>query len=174
MSAPPRDRDAYARFTEYRTRWLDNDQFGHLNNVHHYSFFDSAINATLIGEFGFDPGEDPTVFYVAQTGCTFHAGLSYPAIVEIGVRLARLGRSSVTYEVGVFEQGAPLAAATGHFVHVQVDRASERPVPLDAARRAQFARVYGRTDEPGGSGESSVPNGPSAAAPDGPPPAPPA
>lgn len=146
MSAPvtaPRERSAYARFTDYRTRWMDNDQFGHLNNVLYYSFFDSAVNATLIDEFGFDPVADPTIFYVVQTGCSFHAGLSYPATVEVGVRVARLGSSSVTYELGVFEQGADLAAATGHFVHVLVDRQTERPVPIDDARRAHFARVYG-------------------------------
>ncbi len=142
-AAPPRERAAYARFTDYRTRWMDNDQFGHLNNVLYYSFFDSAVNATLIGEFGFDPAADPTVFYVVQTGCTFHAGVSYPATVEVGVRVARLGSSSVTYEIGVFEQGAELASATGHFVHVHVDRESERPVPLDDAKRAHFARIYG-------------------------------
>ncbi len=142
-SAPPRERAAYARFTDYRTRWMDNDQFGHLNNVLYYSFFDSAVNATLIEEFGFDPATDPAVFYVVQTGCTFHAGLSYPAMLEVGVRVARLGSSSVTYEIGVFEQGAALAGATGHFVHVHVDRATERPVPIDEAKRAHFARVYG-------------------------------
>lgn len=139
----PRERSAYARFTDYRTRWMDNDQFGHLNNVLYYSFFDSAVNATLIEEFGFDPVTDPTIFYVVQTGCSFHAGLSYPATVEVGVRVARIGSSSVTYELGVFEQGAELAAATGQFVHVHVDRATERPVPLDDAKREHFARVYG-------------------------------
>jgi acyl-CoA thioester hydrolase len=122
---------------------MDNDQFGHLNNVLYYSFFDSAVNATLIDEFGFDPVADPTIFYVVQTGCSFHAGLSYPVTVEVGVRVARIGSSSVTYELGVFEQGAELAAATGHFVHVHVDRVTERPVALDEAKRAHFARVYG-------------------------------
>jgi acyl-CoA thioester hydrolase len=141
--APSRERAAYPRFTEYRTRWMDNDQFGHVNNALYYSFFDSAVNSTLIDEFGFDPNADPTVFYVVQTGCTFHAGAAYPSILEVGVRVARLGGSSVTYEIAVFEQGEPLAAATGHFVHVHVDRETERPVPIDDAKRANFARVYG-------------------------------
>lgn len=140
---PPRERAAYARFTDYRLRWMDNDQFGHVNNVLYYGFFDSAVNGVLIEEFGFDPSADPTVFYVVQTGCSFHAGVSYPAVVEVGVRVARLGSSSVTYELGVFAQGEPLAAATGHFVHVLVDRVTERPVPIDDAKRAHFARVYG-------------------------------
>ena len=140
---PSRDRAAYAVFTDYRTRWMDNDQFGHLNNVLYYSFFDSAINATLIDEFGFDPLADPTVFYVVETGCLFHAGVSYPAILDIGVRVARLGSSSVSYEIGVFAQGEAEAAATGRFVHVHVDRDTERPVKLSAEQRAHFARVYG-------------------------------
>jgi acyl-CoA thioester hydrolase len=122
---------------------MDNDQFGHLNNVLYYSFFDSAINAVLIDEFAFDPSHDPHVFYVVQTGCTFHAGISYPATVEVGLRVARLGSSSVTYDVGVFAQGEELAGATGHFVHVYVDRESERPRPIDDLKRAHFARVYG-------------------------------
>lgn len=142
-ASPPRDRTAYARFTDYRTRWLDNDQFGHLNNVLYYSFFDSAVNHVLIGEMGFDPATSPRVFYVVQTGCTFHAAVGYPQILDVGVRLARLGSSSARYEIGVFAQGDDLAAATGHFVHVQVDRETEQPVALDDEQRAAFARVYG-------------------------------
>lgn len=137
-----RERGHYQRFMEFRTRWMDNDQFGHINNALYYSFFDSIVNTTLVDEFGFDPIADPAVYYVVETGCKFHAGAKFPGILDVGVRLARLGSSSVTYEVGVFEQGAPLAAATGHFVHVQVDRERERPVPLTDAQRADFARVY--------------------------------
>lgn len=142
--APPsRARSAYAVFTDFRTRWMDNDQFGHLNNVLYYSFFDSAVNATLIDEFAFDPLADPTVFYVVETGCNFHAGVGFPGILDVGVRVARLGSSSVSYEIGVFAAGADEAAATGRFVHVHVDRETERPVPLTAEQRVGFARVYG-------------------------------
>lgn len=140
--APPRERSAYTVWTEYRTRWTDNDQFGHINNALYYGFFDSAINATLIEEFGFAPTTDAAVYFVAQTGCTFHAAIAYPSVLEVGVRVARLGSSSVTYEVGVFAAGAELAGATGHFVHVQVDRTTERPTPLTGEQRATFARVY--------------------------------
>ena len=140
---PPRERDAYVVFTDYRTRWMDNDQFGHVNNVVYYSFFDSAVNATLIEQFGFDANVDPHVYYVAETGCNFHAGVAYPAMLEVGVRVARLGSSSVSYELAVFAKGAALAAATGRFVHVCVERESERPAPIPAAHREHFARVYG-------------------------------
>lgn len=140
---PPRERGHYARFTEFRTRWMDNDQFGHLNNVLYYSFFDSAVNTTLIDEFGFDPLADRHVYYVAETGCSFHAGVAFPGIIEAGVRVARLGSSSVSYEIAIFEQGAELAAATGRFVHVCVERVSERPAPIPEPHREHFARVYG-------------------------------
>ncbi len=140
---PPREREHYARFVDFRTRWMDNDQFGHLNNVLYYSFFDSVVNTTLIEEFGFDPNADASVYYVVETGCNFHAGVSFPGILDVGVRVARLGGSSVSYEIGVFGQGAELAAATGRFVHVMVDRQTERPVPIPAEHRAHFERVYG-------------------------------
>lgn len=140
---PPRERSAYARFTSFRTRWMDNDQFGHLNNVLYYSFFDSAVNETLIGEFGFDPNADASVYYVVETGCSFHAGVAFPGMLDIGVRVAKLGSSSVAYEIGVFGEGEELAAATGRFVHVMVDRATERPVPIPADHREGYARIYG-------------------------------
>ncbi len=140
---PPRERSAYPRFTDFRTRWMDNDQFGHLNNVLYYSFFDSAVNATLIDEFGFDPNEDASVYYVVETGCSFHAGVAFPGVLDIGVRVARLGSSSVSYEIAVFGEGEELAAATGRFVHVMVDRETERPVPIPSSHREHFTRVYG-------------------------------
>lgn len=142
-AAPPRERDQYAVFTPLATRWMDNDQFGHLNNVVYYSYFDTAVNATLIAELGFDPADDPAIFYVVETGCTFYDGISWPTPVEVGARLARLGGSSVTYELAVFAQGAELAAATGRFVHVYVDRVTERPVAIGEALRAGLLRVYG-------------------------------
>jgi acyl-CoA thioester hydrolase len=139
----PRERDHYRVFTPQTTRWMDNDQFGHLNNVVHYSLFDTAVNATLIRELGFDPNADATVFFVVSTSATFHASLAWPASVEVGARLARLGSSSLTYELAVFAQGAPLAASTGQFVHVHVDRATQRPVPLRAPQRSALVRAYG-------------------------------
>ncbi len=139
----PRERTRYAVFTPLTTRWMDNDQFGHLNNVVHYSLFDTAVNGTLIRELGFDPNVDETVFFVVSTAATFHESLAWPTPVEVGARLARVGASSLTYELAVFAEGAPLAACTGRFVHVHVDRLTQRPVPLSAGQRAALARVYG-------------------------------
>lgn len=139
----PREREHYRVFTPQTTRWMDNDQFGHLNNVVHYSLFDTAVNATLIRELGFDPNADDTVFFVVSTAATFHTSLSWPTLVEVGARLARMGSTSLTYELGVFAEGAPLAASTGRFVHVHVDRVTQRPVPLRAEQRTALARAYG-------------------------------
>ncbi len=137
-----RERSAYPRFTAFRTRWADNDQFGHLNNALYYGFFDSAVNTTLIDELGFDPLGDPEVFYVVESGCRYHAALAYPGVVEVGVRIGRLGSSSVTYDVALFAEGDALAAATGRFVHVRVERAGERPVPIPENLREGLRRVY--------------------------------
>lgn len=138
-----RERSRYPVLTPMTTRWMDNDQFGHLNNVVHYSLFDSAVNATLVRELEFDPNADPTVFFVVSTAATFHASLGWPEPVEVGARLARLGSSSLTYELAVFGAGAELAAVTGRFVHVHVDRVTQRPTPLRADQRATLQRVYG-------------------------------
>lgn len=146
MSEPERrQREHYPVLVPLTTRWADNDQFGHLNNVVYYAYFDTAVNATLIDQTGFDPARDQTIFYVVETGCTFHAGVSWPTPVEVGVRIARLGSSSVTYEVAVFAAGEPLAAATGTFVHVRVDRETERPVPLSDRQRTDLSRIYALT-----------------------------
>ncbi|MBM6404888.1 acyl-CoA thioesterase [Phycicoccus sp. CSK15P-2] len=139
----PRERGSYVRFTDFRTRWADNDQFGHLNNALYYGLFDSAVNLALTEETGFDPLADPEVFYVVESGCRYHAALAYPGVVEVGVRVTRLGGSSVTYDVAVFGPDEQLAAATGRFVHVHVDRRTGRPAPLAGERRAALARAYG-------------------------------
>lgn len=136
-------RAEYPVLVPITTRWADNDQFGHLNNVVYYAYFDTAVNATLIEQLGFDPAGDATIFYVVETGCTFHAGVSWPTPIEVAIRIARLGSSSVTYELAVFAEGAEQPAATGRFVHVHVDRATERPVPLSDEQRTGLRRVYG-------------------------------
>lgn len=141
--AATQPRADYPVLVPITTRWADNDQFGHLNNVVYYSYFDTAVNATLIEQLGFDPARDGTIFYVVETSCTFHAGISWPTPIEVAIRIARLGSSSVTYELAVFAEGSEQAAATGRFVHVHVDRATERPAPLSAEQRAGLTRIYG-------------------------------
>ena len=123
-------RSAYKVFRSISTRWMDNDAYGHVNNVVYYSWFDTAVNAYLIEQGVLDIEHGQTIGLVIETQCNYFAPLAFPQTVEAGIRVARLGSSSVRYEVGLFAQGQPLTAAKGHFVHVYVDKKSRRPVPL--------------------------------------------
>lgn len=134
----PQPRQSYARFVPLTTRWSDNDAYGHLNNVVYYSLFDTAVNQLLIEGGALDVTGGAVIGLVVETHCNYFESLAYPQALEAGVRVAHLGRSSVRYEVGIFAAGAPLAAACGHFVHVYVDRASQRPV---AALPANYLNV---------------------------------
>lgn len=123
-------RSAYKVFRSISTRWMDNDVYGHVNNVVYYSWFDTAVNAYLIEQGALDIHQGETIGLVIETQCNYFAPLAFPQTVEAGIRVAKLGKSSVRYEVGLFAQGADLAAAQGHFIHVYVDRKNRRPVPL--------------------------------------------
>src|SRR5690606_19401379 len=126
----PDPRDSYRAFRTITTRWMDNDQYGHVNNVVYYSWFDTAVNAHLIEQGVLDTAAGATIGLVVETQCHYFAPLSFPQTIEAGIRVAHMGSSSVRYEVGLFAQRAPLTAARGHFVHVYVDRVTQRPVPL--------------------------------------------
>jgi acyl-CoA thioester hydrolase len=138
MSRPaPHHRNEYRHAREITTRWMDNDAYGHVNNVVYYSFFDTVVNAWLIehGALVVERGE--VVGFVVETGCHYFAPLAYPEIVTAALRVAHVGRSSVRYEVALFSKGSDIAAAQGHFIHVYVDRATQRPVKeLPVALRA--------------------------------------
>ena len=123
-------RSAYKVFRTISTRWIDNDVYGHVNNVVYYSWFDTAVNAYLIEQGVLDIQHGETIGLVIETQCNYFAPLAFPQTVQAGIRVARLGSSSVRYEVGLFAQDAPLTAAKGHFIHVYVDKQSRRPVPL--------------------------------------------
>ena len=126
---PPAGRGDFRAWQRFTLRWADNDAYGHVNNTVYYQWFDSAVNAWLVAEGLLDIAAGDPIALVVETGCTFHAPLSFPGEVEVGVAVAALGRSSVRYRIGVFDGGAKSAAAEGHFVHVAVDRATRRPVP---------------------------------------------
>lgn len=123
-------RDHYKLFTNIQTRWMDNDVYGHVNNVVYYSWFDTAVNAHLIEQGALDIHHGAVIGLVVETHCNYFAPLAFPQTVQAGIRVAQLGRSSVRYEIGLFAQGSETAAACGHFVHVYVDRETRRPVPL--------------------------------------------
>jgi acyl-CoA thioester hydrolase len=134
--AAPLPRSAYRRFLAVPTRWMDNDSYGHVNNVTYYSYFDTAVNEHLIREGGLDIAAGPTVGLVVETQCRFHASLSFPDLLDVGLSVARLGTSSVTYDIGIFRRGDDAPAASGRFVHVWVDRATQRPTAVPPAIRA--------------------------------------
>ena len=132
----PLARSAYRHFLAIATRWMDNDAYGHVNNVTYYSYFDTAVNEHLIRAGGLDVHAGAAIGLVVETSCRFHRSLSFPETIDAGLRVARLGTTSVDYDIGLFRQGDDAPAATGRFVHVWVDRASQRPTPVPARIRA--------------------------------------
>jgi len=128
-------RAGYRAFCPITTRWSDNDVYGHVNNVVYYSWFDTAVNAHLIAAGVLDIHGGDTMGLVVETQCNYFSPVAYPQKVEVGIRVARLGSSSVRYEVAVFAEGSDTAAAAGHFVHVYVDAATRRPTSLPRALR---------------------------------------
>jgi acyl-CoA thioester hydrolase len=125
------------------TRWADNDMFGHLNNAVHYELFDTAINGWLVAETGVDPVTSPTPGVVAESGCRYLAELGFPEPLTVGLAVTRLGRSSVTYQLGLFasEQPGGTAAAVGHWVHVYIDRDTRRPTAIPDGLRSAMQRA---------------------------------
>ncbi len=138
-SEPARAR--YAYFLTIPTRWMDNDVFGHVNNVVYYSYFDTVINRYLIEAGGFDLAKDPIIGVCAESLCRYAAPFSFPEAVEAGLGVGHLGRTSVRYEIGLFKSGSRTPAAEGHFVHVFVDRQSRIPAPIPDPLRAALGRL---------------------------------
>jgi len=126
-------REAYRHFTRLTTRWMDNDVYGHVNNVVYYSLFDSAVNGYLIETGALDIHRSDVIGLVVETHCNYFAPIEFPAPIDAGIRVGRIGGSSVRYEIGLFAAGQPLSAARGHFIHVYVERATRRPTALPAA-----------------------------------------
>jgi len=131
----------YRWFLSIPTRWMDNDVYGHVNNVVYYSYFDTVVNKMLITEGLLDIEHSPTIGLCVESHCAFAAPLVFPETVEAALRIGRLGTSSVRYEIALFREGIEAPAATGHFVHVFVDRSSRRPAPLDENARQKLSRL---------------------------------
>jgi acyl-CoA thioester hydrolase len=127
---------SFPHFMPLTTRWMDNDVYGHVNNVQYYSYFDTAVNHYLIKAGWLDIHHGDVVGLVVETKCTYHASVAFPDELEVGLRVERLGNSSVRYGIGIFRKGETEAAAEGYFVHVYVDRESNTPVKLPASLRA--------------------------------------
>lgn len=126
----PDQREDYRHFMTINTRWMDNDVYGHINNVQYYSYFDTAVNRFLIDRGVLDIRHGDVIGLVVETHCNFFSSAAFPQDIEAGIRVAHLGHSSVRYEVGLFVGGREQAIAQGHFVHVYVNRASEKPVNI--------------------------------------------
>ena len=134
-------RKDYPVWQTITTRWSDNDVYGHVNNVVYYSWFDTAVNAYLIQEGALDIHAGETIGLVVETHCNYYAPLAFPQNIEAGIRVGRIGNSSVRYEIGLFAENSPAAAASGHFVHVYVDQTTRRPVPLPDHLKAALEKL---------------------------------
>ena len=142
MTRPtPQPASAFAQFSDISTRWMDNDVYGHINNVVYYSFFDTAVNGYLVAQGALDIAEGAVIGLVVETQCNYFKPIAFPDRVRAGISVAHQGTSSVRYEVGIFCNDETQAAAQGHFVHVYVDRASGRPVPLPEALKRALAKL---------------------------------
>ena len=129
-------RSAFPHFLAIPTRWMDNDVYGHVNNVQYYSYFDTAVNQFLIARGVLDIHQGDVVGFVVDSGCSYFSPVAFPDMVHVGVRVAKLGTSSVRYELAIFRNDEQSPAAAGHFIHVYVERGSSCAVPIpDAVRR---------------------------------------
>ncbi len=137
----PETRERYRRFLTIPTRWMDNDVYGHVNNVVYYSYFDTVVNEYLVASGALDIEKSRVIGLVVETRCRFFRAISFPDIVHAGLRVARLGNSSVRYEIGLFRNDEESAAAQGYFVHVYVDRETRRPAGLPAQMRNALEKL---------------------------------
>lgn len=147
VSNLPHGRDDFPHFLAVPTRWNDNDTYGHVNNVVYYEYFDTVINEYLVHQGGLDIANGEVIGVTVESMCRFHRSFVFPEVIDAGLRVRSLGRSSVRYEIGLFGQARCEASAVGHFVHVFVDRETRRPTELPARIRDALARL--QPGEPG-------------------------
>lgn len=143
--AKPPTREDYTHFLTIPTRWNDNDIYGHVNNAVYYYFIDTVVNCYLIDNGLLDLKDSKTIGLAVETGCKFFGSIEYPDVVQAGLRVTKLGNSSVTYDIGMFKNDENTAAAQGHFVHVYVDEETRRPVPIDDEMRKQLQTLCSPT-----------------------------
>ena len=134
-------RDHYRHFLTIPTRWMDNDVYGHVNNVVYYSYFDTVVNKFLIEQGQLDYSKGKVVGLVVETKCQYFAPIAFPDVVVAGIRVAHIGTSSVRYEIGLFKNDEDNPAAEGHFVHVYVTRSGNKPTPLSTQMRSVLEKI---------------------------------
>ena len=143
MNRPaPENRNAYRHFQSIPTRWMDNDVYGHVNNVVYYSYFDTVVNQYLIEQRVLNIEASKVIGLVVETQCQYFASITFPDVVHAGLRVAKLGNSSVRYEIGLFRNEERTASAQGYFIHVYVDRATRRAISLPADLRAALKKIF--------------------------------
>lgn len=138
-------RSDFPHFLAIPTRWMDNDVYGHVNNVQYYSYFDTAVNQFLIARGVLDIHNGDVVGFVVDSGCSYFSPIAFPDVVHAGIRVSKLGNSSVRYEIALYRNDDPLPAAAGHFVHVYVERTSNRSVQIPAAVRHVLETIRSKT-----------------------------
>lgn len=145
-------REDYGYFARITTRWADCDSYGHVNNAQYYSYFDTALTTLLIDRGVLRSAQWNSIGLCVESQCRFHASIDFPANLEVGVRIGRLGEKSIRFELAIFAEGAAQPAASGHFVHVYVDPSTRRPTPLAEGQRAAVADLVrpAQADEGGG------------------------
>ena len=146
MSAPaakpsPQRRDEYKHFLPIATRWMDNDVYGHVNNVVYYSYFDTVVNEYLISQGALDIAKSTVIGLVVETGCRYFTSIAFPQKIDAGLRVTKIGNSSVCYEVALFHEDGQVAVAQGHFVHVYVDRVTLKPQALGDMMQAALLKI---------------------------------
>ena len=137
----PLKRSEFKAFQTIPTRWMDVDIYGHVNNVEYLSFFDTAVNGWYMANNLLDPANEPEIFLVVETGCHYFAELNHPSLISVGLKIEKLGSSSVIFRIGLFSGENEDTAAHGRFVHVHVDRTTRRPVPISATKKEILASL---------------------------------
>ncbi|MFZ6673848.1 acyl-CoA thioesterase [Undibacterium sp. Xuan67W] len=141
MAIEAKNRGQFQHFHTIQTRWMDNDAYGHVNNVIYYSWFDTVVNQFLIVNQALDIEKSQEIGLVIETQCNYLASVAFPDVISAGVTVSKLGNSSVRYEIGIFKNDEEMAAAQGHFVHVYVDRESRRPVSIPEKIRSLLSTL---------------------------------
>ena len=142
MRQYPTNRSDYNYFSKMNTRWNDNDIYGHLNNVIYYELFDTAVNKWLIKNNLIDIKNGNNIGLIVQSGCNYFSSFEYPEDIDAGIRVTKIGNSSVRYEVGLFKPSDDLASADGFFIHVYVNRGSNKPITLDYEFKKKLDTIY--------------------------------
>ena len=142
MRQNPTNRSDYNYFSKMKTRWNDNDIYGHLNNVIYYELFDTAVNKWLIKNNLIDIKKGNNIGLIVQSGCNYFSSFEYPEDIDAGIRVTKIGNSSVRYEVGLFKSNNDLASADGFFIHVYVDRVNNKPTTLDYEFKKKLDTIY--------------------------------